>query len=319
MEESGLIAFSQQAPIPLIEIDAQSLIDSFLSGKSERTIEAYRRDLDDFRQFLGVENIGEAASFFLSNQGKANSIALSYKSRLIERGLQSTTINRRLAALRSLSQMAKTLGMIPWTLQVKNRKVEAYRDTKGPGIDNFKKILGLTEARGDVKGIRDKAILRLLFDLGLRRGEVTALDIEDLDFERETIQVMGKGKTQKTELSLPAPTIASLTEWLKVRGDFQGPLFLNLDRAHKGDGRITGKSIYRLVRGLGEKVGVKTRPHGIRHSAVTEAVKKAQRNGMDLEEVLDFSRHKDVRTLMIYRDRERNVQGKLSELVAESI
>jgi integrase/recombinase XerC len=255
----------------------------------------------------------------LSEQGIANSIALSYTKRLIEKGLQSTTINRRLAALRSLSQMAKMLGMIPWTLQVKNRKIEAYRDTKGPGIENFKKILDLTETRGGVKGIRDKTILRLLFDLGLRRGEVVTLDVADLDLERKTIQVMGKGRTQKTELTLPAPTIASLTEWLKVRGDFSGPLFLNLDRARKGEGRITGKSIYRLVRGLGEKIGIKTRPHGIRHSAVTEAVKKAQRNGMDLEEVLDFSRHKDVRTLMIYRDRERNVQGKLSELVAESV
>ncbi len=317
MQENGLIAVPLQVPVPLI--DAQTLLDSFMSGKSERTIEAYRRDLDDFRQFMGAENITKAARVFLSEQGKANSIALSYTKRLIEKGLQSTTINRRLAALRSLSQMAKMLGMIPWTLQVKNRKIEAYRDTKGPGIDNFKRILDLKEIRGGVKGIRDKAILRLLFDLGLRRGELTALDLSDLDFEKKTIQVMGKGRTQKTEMTLPAPTIAVLTEWLKVRGDFQGPLFLNLDRAHKGDGRITGKSIYRLVRGLGEKVGVKTRPHGIRHSAVTEAVKKAQRNGMDLEEVLDFSRHKDVRTLMIYRDRERNVQGKLSELVAETV
>ncbi len=70
MEENGLIAIPYQAPIPLIKIDAQGLMDSFLSGKSERTIEAYSRDLDDFRQFLGVEKIGEAANFFLSNQGK---------------------------------------------------------------------------------------------------------------------------------------------------------------------------------------------------------------------------------------------------------
>jgi len=136
---------------------------------------------------------------------------------------------------------------------------------------------------------------------------------------RKTIQIVGKGRTQKTELTLPAPTIAALTDWLKVRGDFSGALFLNLDRAKKGNGRITGKSIYQIVRGLGEKTGIRTRPHGIRHTAVTEAVKKAQSNGMDLEEVLDFSRHKDVRTLMIYRDKERNVQGKLSDLVAETV
>jgi len=104
-----------------------------------------------------------------------------------------------------------------------------------------------------------------------------------------------------------------------MRGQDPGPLFLNLDRARKGQGRITGKSIYQIVRGLGEKVGVKTRPHGIRHTAITEALTRGQQNGLDLEECLDFSRHKDVRTLMIYRDKERNVQGKLSDLVAETV
>ncbi len=319
MEEQGLIEAPRQPAVSLNVIDARSLLDSFMSGKSARTVEAYRRDLDDFHRFLGVENITEAARIFLSEHGKANAIALNYRQKLIEKGLQSTTINRRLAALRSMSQMAKMLGMIPWTLQVKNRKIEAYRDTKGPGIEAFKKILSLTAARGDKKRIRDAAILRLLFDLGLRRGELIALDLEDLNFERKTIQVMGKGRTQKTELSLAALTMTALSAWLKVRGQEPGPLFFNLDRAQKGDGRITGKSIYRLVRGLGEKIGIKTRPHGIRHSAVTEAVKRAQSNGMDLEEVLDFSRHRDVRTLLIYRDRERNVQGKLSELVSESV
>jgi len=319
MLEKALMQVPAQPPPLLTQIDAQGLIDSFLSGKSERTIEAYNRDLDDFRRFLGAENITEAARIFLSDHGRANAVALSYTKKLIEKGLQSATINRRLAALRSLSQMAKTLGIIPWTLQVKNRKIEAYRNTKGPGIENFRKILGLAVARGDAKGTRDTAILRLLFDLGLRRGELIGLNLDDLDLERKTIQVMGKGRTQKNTLSLPTPTIEALTDWLRVRGQEPGPLFLNLDRAQKGSGRITAKSIYRLVRGLGEKIGVKTRPHGIRHSAVTEAVKRAQANGMDLEEVLDFSRHRDVRTLLIYRDRERNVQGKLSELVSESV
>jgi len=320
MEANGLIQIRQEVPVSLIEMQTKILLEAFYSGKSQRTIEAYKKDWQDFQRFLEVESEGEAVNLFVSRSpGEANSIALQYRKNLLERGLQATTINRRLAALRSLTQMARTVGIITWSLEIKNQKAEAYRDTKGPGIDNFKKILGLTEARGDVKGIRDKAILRLLFDLGLRRGELTALDIEDLDLAKKTIQVMGKGKTQKIELTLPAPTITALTGWLKTRGDFSGPLFLNLDRAKKGDGRMTGKSIYRLVRGLGEKVGIKTRPHGIRHSAVTEAVKKAQKNGIDLEEVLDFSRHRDVRTLLIYRDRERNVQGKLSELISESV
>jgi integrase/recombinase XerC len=194
-----------------------------------------------------------------------------------------------------------------------------YRDTKGPGVENFRRILSMVESRGDVKGIRDTAILRLLFDIGLRRGELIALDLDDLDVEGKTLKVLGKGSTQKTELTLPEQTVIAISDWLRVRGNHPGPLFVNLDRARKGNGRLDAKSIYRLVRGLGEKIGIRTRPHGIRHSAVTEAVKKAQANGYDLEEVLDFSRHKDVRTLMIYRDRERDVQGRLSELVASSV
>jgi integrase len=64
------------------------------------------------------------------------------------------------------------------------------------------------------------------------------------------------------------------------------------------------------------ELGVETRPHGIRHTAVTEAVKVAQKNGIGIEEVLDFSRHKTLATLLIHRDRERNVQKTLSGLIS---
>lgn len=66
-------------------------------------------------------------------------------------------------------------------------------------------------------------------------------------------------------------------------------------------------------------MSVNTRPHGIRHLSITEACKAAQNNGFALEEVLDHSRHKSVSTLMIYRDRERNVQGSIATLVSNTI
>lgn len=72
------------------------------------------------------------------------------------------------------------------------------------------------------------------------------------------------------------------------------------------------------MRGIGRGVGVRVRPHGLRHTAITAAVKAAQANGMSLEEVVDFSGHADVRTLMVYRDRERDVQGRLAALVADA-
>ncbi len=294
-----------------------ALVASFLSGRNERTMQAYKQDLGDFRAFMGTENIDQAARLLLSgSHGEANSFALAYKSSLMSRGLQSATINRRLAALRSLVKLARTLGMVPWSLEVDNMKSEAYRDTRGPGQSGFVSLLDETEKRNDGKAVRDRAILRLLHDLALRRGEVVNLDVEDVDLQSGTVSILGKGRTQKEIMSLPEPTKAALVEWLNERGTEPGPLFVNFDRAGKGQGRLTGTGLYLVVRGLGEKTGRKVRPHGLRHTAITEACKAAQAHGMGLEEVMDFSRHKNVRTLMVYRDRDRNVQGRLAALVA---
>lgn len=71
-----------------------------------------------------------------------------------------------------------------------------------------------------------------------------------------------------------------------------------------------------MVRSLGFKVSIRTRPHGIRHLSITEACKTAARNGISLEEIADFSRHVSATTLLIYRDRERNVQREIASLVA---
>ncbi len=300
-------------------IDAAALVSAFLSGRNERTIRSYRGDLEGFREFVGAKTLDDAARLLLSRgNGEANGLALAYKADLLRRGLQATTINRRLAALRSLVKLASTLGIVQWRLEVENLKVEPYRDTKGPGTTVFIRLLSLVADRNDRKGVRDYAILRLLHDLALRRGEVVALDIADVNLEAGTVAVLGKGKTQKQTLSLPEPTKTALSKWLDIRGIEPGSLFPNVDRAKKG-GRLTGTGIYRLVSGLGKKICAKVRPHGIRHTAITEACKKAQEHGYGLEEVLDFSRHADVSTLMVYRDRERNVQGRLASLVAAGI
>lgn len=299
---------------------AAALMQAFLSGRSEQTVRAYRQDMEDFRSFVGTDKPEEAARYLLSRgQGEANALALAYKANLLERGLQASTVNRRLASLRSMVKMARTLGMVSWALDVENMKAESYRDTRGPGRQGFRRLADVAASRKDAKGLRDMAAIRLLHDLGLRRGEVVGLDIEDLDLENGTVAVLGKGRTQKVNLTLPEPTKAALEAWLTARGMEPGPLFISFDRAGKGDGRLTGKSLYCIVRELGEKVGLKTRPHGLRHTAITEACKAAQANGIDLEEVLDFSRHKDVKILMVYRDRERNVQGKLASLVAANV
>lgn len=310
-------------PASGLPANAKRLVEAFLEGRNARTVQAYGRDLEDFRAFVQAGDVNEAAARLLAQgHGAANGLALAYKASLRARGLAPATVNRRLAALRSLVKLARTLGMVPWTLEVENAKSQAYRDTRGTGRDGFLRLLEAVE--GDhAKATRDRALLRLLYDLALRRAEVVELDVEAVDLEAGTVSVLGKGREEREPLTLPAKTREALADWLRVRRDVvvsegektRRPLFVNFDRAGKGD-RLTGTGLYLLVRALGLKAGVKARPHGLRHAAITEACKAAQANGYALEEVLDFSRHRNVKTLMVYRDRERNVQGKLAELVA---
>ena len=294
------------------------LAHSFLSGRKETTTQAYTQDLEDFRLYIGAGSLEEAAARLASlEHGDANLIALEYRAYLKAQRKQPATINRRLASLRSLVKYAGTLGLVSWKLEVKNEKAEAYRDTAGISPEAFKRLLTTTAAqRNKNKAARDIALLRLMYDLGLRRAEVLGLDLEDYDHERRTIAITGKGRTQKQALTLSPQAEAALKGWISARGEHGGALFTDFDKAQKAPGRLTLIGLTLAIRDLGTKAGLKLTPHKLRHSAITQACKLAQANGIDLEEVLDFSRHKDVRTLLIYRDRERNVQGSLAALVA---
>src|SRR5438046_2713088 len=115
-------------------VETAALTDAFLSGKSPRTIAAYRQDLEDFRQFVSAATIDDAARILLgSGPGNANMTALNYRAWMMERGLSAATVNRRLAALRSLVALAQTVGMVPFELKVPGMRSQAYRDTRGPG------------------------------------------------------------------------------------------------------------------------------------------------------------------------------------------
>ena len=311
---SSALATAHPATAPVSFVPSRSgLVAAFLAGRNERTLAAYRADLEDFRSFAGAATAGEAANRLLAgSHGEANGAALAYKAHMADRGLQAATINRRLAALRSLVKLANTLGMVPWTLQVENVRGQAYRDTRGPGRDGFRRVLGAVQAQSGPKALRDEVIVRLLHDLGLRRGEVVRLDVSDLDLAGDRLFVLGKGRSQKEPLTVPAPTKAALEAWLAVRGSAPGPLFTNFDRAGKG-GRLTGSAVYAIVGALGTKAGLAVRPHGLRHLAITTALDLTKG---DVRSVQRFSRHKDVRVLNAYDDNRLDLAGDVARLVA---
>jgi integrase/recombinase XerC len=290
------------------------LHDDFFAGLNPNTLRTYRQALADFAAFLAAADGREAAGMLLSRgHGEANHLALAYRASLVSRDLSANTINNRLAALRSLVKLARTLGLIGWTIDVGSVKAKPYRDTAGCGADGYRRLLEHLDGRGDPKSARDRAIIRLLFERALRRGEVASLDIEHVDLDAGTIGVLGKGSTERELLTLPEPTSRALSDWLAIRGPAPGPLFTNLDRARKGTGRLTGAGIWAIVTTLGEATGQTVRPHGLRHAAITTAL-DATRG--DVRAVQKFSRHAKMDTVLVYDDARRDIGGDVAKLVA---
>lgn len=291
--------------------DLPHLIGAFYEGKSESTFRAYQTDLEDFRRFVGADSAENAARLLLGRgPGGANALVLSYRADLLEKKLSPATINRRLAALRSLVKLARVLGLVTWALEVPGVRSKAYRDTRGGSRSDFAAALQQLEGRKDAKGKRDSALLRLLHDLGLRRNEAVSLDLEHIDLEAGTVSVMGKARRERELLTLPLETRAALSAWLEVRGNAVGPVFLNLSR-NGTRGRLTGTAVYLIVKGLGL-----LRPHGLRHMAITSAL---DLSGGNVRAVQKFSRHADLRTLQVYDDNRADLGGDIARRVAAGI
>lgn len=306
-------ALATLAPSPV----ARSLVEAFLAGRSATTLRAYRQDLEAFRAWAMAGSVEDAARALLEGgHGQANGTALAWRASMTDAGLAPATVNRRLSALRSLVTLARTLGMVPWTLDVENVAAQSYRDTRGPGVDGVRALVRATEGT-EPACIRNRALVRLLFDLALRRGEVVGLDVADVDLAGSRVAVLGKGRTQRAWLTLPAPTLAALRAWLDVRGMEPGPLFTSMSRSAKGH-RLTGQGVAVVLADLSDAAGLagEVRPHGLRHASITHALDAT--NG-DVRAVQRHSRHRDVRTLAIYDDNRTDLGGRVASLVAFAV
>ena len=304
------------APTQQRDLLAELLADK----RSENTRRAYARDLQDF--FLisaGRKPSPQLVSEFLKlDRFQSIALVLKYKAHLINRKLAEATINRRLAAIKSLCRYAQKVGQCQWSLEeVQGEKVKSYRDTSGVGVDAYRKILEQCD-RALPSGKRNYAIFRLLWDNALRRGEICKLNHADFDPELRTLQILGKGRgTQQERIDLSEGTSAAIAQWQQHLSPHSSTtaLFTALDNAHKGH-RLTGNAIYQLVREAAQKAGIQKviSPHRCRHSAITAAL---DATGGNVREVQKLSRHSRLETLMIYDDQRIGVQGKISTLLAD--
>jgi integrase/recombinase XerC len=297
----------------------------FLAAQdSPATADQYATSVRDFGTFLHREaplDGGRVIEVLRSvTVGQANTIVEGYRVNLRSRELAPATINARLASIKSLVGWLKSKGLIDWRLDVKGVKARAYRETSGPGFAAFKAMLAQIDVRGDdLKARRDRAIVRLLHDLALRRMEVTALDLADVGLNPRandgsaSLWIRGKGRHDDEQITVPPAAAKALRDWIEVRGEEPGPLFCNLDRAN-ARGRLSETSVYRMVVKYGQQVGVRARPHGLRHSGITRA---AEKTGGNLVKVAAFSRHAKIETVKIYVDNLRDDAGAVARLVSE--
>lgn len=280
------------------------LVNDWLGQKKPETVRAYRQDLESLTEWApdAVETIVTADS------GTANRVVARYKSHMVSMKLAPATINRRLAAIRSLVSLAKLFGLCQHDISIGNVRSQAYRDTRGPGRDA---VVRMVEATSHP---RDRALLVLLYNNALRRGEAVAMNIGDVDFDRQTIAITGKGRRESEQLTVSSQTLHALLGWIRRHPNpvLGAPLFVSLDNRSRGK-RLTGRSAARIVRSAAKKAGTSATPHGLRHTAITEALEATDG---DVRAVRKYSRHAKLDTLLIYDDSRQDMHGEIAKTIS---
>ena len=313
--------------------------------RSPNTRRAYKKDIQDFFKVMADNEPTRdlVLEFLHLEQTQAVQLVLSYKAKLIEKELKAATVNRRLAAIKSLTAIGRQIGVCGYTLEdIKGEKNRPYRDTTGVERDTLSQVLALVEQarnantkRSRLKGIRDYALFRLLWGNALRRGELSSTNISDFDPVSKTLLIIGKGRDgEKQTISLPNQNARALSQWLIARGESESneplrgtqaqernstdaPLFIAVDNANYGK-RLSGNGIYTIVDRLCIQAGIpkKMSPHRIRHSSITAALDATDGN---IRKVQKLSRHKNINTVMTYDDNRSNHQEEMSQLLDDLI
>ena len=285
---------------------------------SPATRRTYTQCLNDF--FLRLANVHaslEIVKEFLSlNQHQAIALVLKYRSMMIESGLAPATINTRTSALKSLVNHARKLGQCEFSLaDVRSVAVEIYRDTSGVDVSGMRSILETCDL-DTVKGVRDYALIRLLWDNALRRGEVSGANVGDFDAKGRSLWIKGKGRIEKSAINLNPVTVTAICDWLDTRSAVSSsdPLFISLD--HPSGGRLQGRGIHQMIDRRSKQAGITKQmsPHRVRHSAITAYL---DASGGDVRSAQGLSRHKNLNTLTRYDDNRHQHQGKATDVLAD--
>ncbi|MFN7309892.1 MAG: tyrosine-type recombinase/integrase [Vampirovibrionales bacterium] len=303
---------SHLSPVPPSTDWERVLADWLNTKRSPHTRRVYQKDIENFLADLNLE----LGKFLSLDRHGAYALVSRYKGELIQNNLKSATINRRLAAIKSLVSFSYNCGHCDFMLEsVKGEKISSYRDTSGVDSETFKQVLSAID-RGSLKGVRDYALLLLLWSNALRRSEVSKANIGDFDQKSKTLSIFGKGRGNNSEIvSLGTGTVTAIESWLSARGehDPDKSLFVSVNLGYR-EGRLSTQAIYNIVSTRCQSAGISKvmSPHRIRHSSITAAL---EATGGDVRRVQKLSRHSSLNTLLIYDDNRKNYQGEVTDLL----
>ena len=165
--------------------------------------------------------------------------------------------------------------------------------------DSVDRLLNMPEI-SKIEGLRDKAILEVLFSTGLRVSELVGLNRDQINFDRREFGVIGKGRRARV-VFLSDTAVEWLNRYLKERSDNSRALFIRYSGKTPEDAealRLTSRSVQRLVEKYVKKarLPIKITPHGLRHSFATDLL----HGGADLRAIQEMLGHKNVSTTQIY-------------------
>jgi|YNPNPStandDraft_1061719.scaffolds.fasta_scaffold28522_2 integrase/recombinase XerD len=276
-------------------------VDDFLNslreekGYSNNTIVAYRNDLEQFAQFLT-----KAGRTSWEMVGRDDLVAYVNSLRG-EREYASATVARKVAAAKSFFHHLVSVGILKDDPSAKldSPKVRKYLPT-ALSEQEVDRLLRAPANHNTVRGIRDTALLELLYATGMRVSEVVDLDLEDIDLETCSVHCVNKsGKHKERTIPIHRRAADALAKYLDnsrpklVRNENEQALFLN----HRGY-RLTRQGLWLIIKKYVEEAGIQApvTPHTLRHSFATHLLN----GGADVREVQGLLGHANVSTTQVY-------------------
>ncbi len=266
-------------------------IDAFLgtlSAYSPNTKVAYRRDLVQFLDYLGKQNITEWRS--IDNQSIRSFVAARHRA-----GKGSRTLARMLSSLRAL---------FAYLIERRCIDIDPAQEVRAPkqarklptvlDVDQTGKLLA-PKPQGFL-GLRDLAMWELMYSSGLRVSELVNLDAGDLDMDAGELRVLGKGRKERI---VPVGRIAleAVARWLQQRGPFLKADVVALFISRRGT-RLSTRSVQKRLHRWALEQGLDTavHPHMLRHSFATHLLESSG----DLRAVQELLGHSNISTTQVY-------------------